>query len=72
MTAGLFPEISETGLQLLLHAHVGICIVAVVRHSIDMHKAERFRDFLRHVKDEILRAVGVAAAGNFFDQILRV
>ena len=72
MTAGLFPEIAETGLQLLLHAHVGICIVTVVRHSIDMHKAERFRDFLRHVKDEILRTIGVTTASNFFDQILRV
>ena len=57
--ARLAPELTEIRLELPIHAHVIIRIIAPIRHRVDVPQPQRTRHRLRDVEDEILRAIAV-------------
>ena len=70
--ARFFPERAEVGLELAVAADVVLRVVAVVRDGVDVLHAEAARDGLRHIEDEVLRAVTERALRDVLDEVFRV
>ena len=72
MAARFLPESAEIRLELTVAADMVVRIVALVRYGINMLKFQSSCNGLRHIEDEILRAIGMTRLRHLLDDILGI